>query len=233
MAAIILAAALETAAPPSPVPNAGREAYLERCATCHGSDLRGGPNAPSLRGVGAADVDFWLGTGRMPAAVPWLEVDHRELQMPESTIAALVAYVTSVSPGGVPIPLIASDGDAAHGEALFRENCMHCHGVDAGGAAIGYGEWAPALHRATVTQVAEAIRVGPAEMPRFGERQLDQRDLDDIAAFLSVARARPDFTGLPLSSSGPVPEGLLGWLAAGLLAFAAYAFSPPGKEPKP
>jgi ubiquinol-cytochrome c reductase cytochrome c subunit len=228
MAAMLLAATIF-----SPQANAGREPYLQRCAACHGADLRGGPNAPSLRGVGAADVDFWVGTGRMPAAVPWLEVEHRGPQMPASTIAAIVAYVTAVAPGGAPIPLVASDGDAVRGEALFRENCMHCHGVDAAGAAIGYRQWAPDLHRATVTQVAEAIRVGPEEMPRFGEHQLDQSDLDDIATYLSQGRARPEFTGLPLSSSGPVPEGLLGWLAAGILALVAFAFSPPSKESKP
>ncbi len=228
IATVVLAAAIL-----SPEANAGREVYLQRCGTCHGADLRGGPNAPSLRGVGAADVDFWVGTGRMPAAVPWLEVEHRGPQMPASTIAAIVAYVTAVAPGGPPIPLVASDGYAAHGEELFRVNCMHCHGVDAEGAAIGDRQWAPDLHRATVTELAEAIRVGPEEMPRFGERQLDQNDLDDIATFLSQGRAQPPFSGLPLSSSGPVPEGLLGWLAAGVLALAAYAFSPPSKEPKP
>jgi len=214
----------------SPELNAGRLAYTERCATCHGADLRGGPNAPSLRGVGAAAVDFWVGTGRMPAAVPWLEVGHRGAQMPERTIAAIVAYVTATAPGGPQIPLVASDGDAAHGRELFRENCMHCHGVNAGGAAVGGRTWAPDLDRATVVHVAEAIRIGPGEMPRFGEHQLDQHDLDDVVTYLSQRRAESPGSALPLSTSGPVPEGLLGWLSAGALALLAYAFSAPVKE---
>lgn len=226
MPAVFLAAAMLSAEL-----NAGRLAYTERCATCHGADLRGGPNAPSLRGVGAAAVDFWLGTGRMPAAVPWLEVGHRGAQMPDATIAAIVAYVTATAPGGPAIPLVASDGDAAHGRELFRENCMHCHGVNAEGAAVGDRQWAPELDRATVVQVAEAIRTGPEEMPRFGDHQLDQRDLDDLVTYLSVRRSEPSIVVLPLASSGPVPEGLLGWLSAGALALLAFAFSTPSKEP--
>lgn len=227
IAALLIAAA--TFGPPN---DSGREAYVQHCATCHGTDLRGGPNAPSLRGVGAADVDFWVGTGRMPAAVPWLEVGHRGPQLPERTIAAIVSYVTETAPGGPPIPLVASDGDAAHGERLFRQNCMHCHGAGAQGAAIGYKQWAPDLNRASVTQIAEAIRIGPDEMPRFSEHQITQSDLDDIVTYFSQQRAKPAFDGLPLASSGPVPEGLLGWIAAGLLALAAFAYSPP-KEKRP
>ena len=208
----------------------GHAAYEQQCATCHGNDLRGGPNGPSIRGAGAADVDFWVGTGRMPAAVPWIQVGHRGPQMPEATIAAIVAYVVSVQPGGPPIPAVTTNGDAERGQTLFRENCMHCHGAAAGGAAIGQGQWAPTLNLATATQVGEAIRVGPGQMPRFGEQQLARADVDDIATYLARQRADAAVHGLPGRSSGPVPEGLLGWLAAGLLAFLAYAFTAAEKE---
>jgi ubiquinol-cytochrome c reductase cytochrome c subunit len=203
----------------------GRAAYQQLCASCHGADLRGGPSAPSIRGIGAATVDFWVGTGRMPAAVPWVEVGHRGLQMSQATENAIVAYVTSVQPGGTPIPIVTTDGDPQRGMQLFRENCMHCHGADAQGAAIGDRQWAPSLERASVTQVAEAIRIGPSEMPVFGEAQLTPRDVDDIATYLSHMHATGGAHGLPVRSSGPVPEGLLGWIAAGLLALLAYAFS--------
>ena len=64
-------------APEPPVTSAvqGRAPYLQYCATCHGTDLRGGLNAPSLRGVAAADVDFMLSTGRMPAPEPQNDLD--------------------------------------------------------------------------------------------------------------------------------------------------------------
>jgi ubiquinol-cytochrome c reductase cytochrome c subunit len=204
----------------------GHATYLQQCSTCHGVDLRGGPNAPNIRGVGAADVDFWVGTGRMPAAVPWIEVGHRGAQLPQATINALVAYDVSVQPGGPPIPTVVTNGNAMHGQTLYRENCMHCHGATVAGGAIGDQQWAPTLDRATVTQVAEAIRIGPGEMPTFGEAQLTPADVDDIATYASLGRAAEGEHGLPESTSGPVPEGLLGWLAAGGLAVLAYAFSP-------
>jgi ubiquinol-cytochrome c reductase cytochrome c subunit len=227
---------LAAAAPLPPVPqglpspgaemSAGRAAYEQNCATCHGADLRGGPNAPSLRGVGAADVDLMLETGRMPAAVPWIEVGHQGAHLSQPTIDAIVRFVTSAAPGGPAIPLVVA-GDAGRGQTLFQENCMHCHGSQGEGAAIGFLEWAPNLDRSTLTEIAEAIRVGPAEMPRFGKRQLSDTDVDDIAGYLSQRNAQSAPT-LPLTSSGPVPEGLLGWLGAGLMAFLAYAFSARG-----
>jgi ubiquinol-cytochrome c reductase cytochrome c subunit len=137
-----------------------------------------------------------------------------------------VGYVTSVQPGGPPIPSVVA-GNADRGRKLFAENCMHCHGSQGEGAAIGFLDWAPDLDRATVTEVAEAIRVGPGEMPRFGERQLSDTDVNDIAGFLSQHNAQPDVE-VPLTTSGPVPEGLLGWLGAGLMAFLVYAFSARG-----
>ena len=41
-------------------------AYLRDCATCHGADARGTAFGPTLQGVGAAAVDYWVSTGRMP-----------------------------------------------------------------------------------------------------------------------------------------------------------------------
>ncbi len=223
MVALLLSAFLADAAL-TPVAEAGRLAYHERCASCHGEDLRGGVNAPSLRGVGAADLDFWMVTGRMPAAVPWVQVGHRGPQISPREIAAIEAYVTAIAPGGPPIPEIATGGDLAHGRALFTQNCQHCHGVEANGASIGANDWAPTLHLASITQVAEAVRVGPGNMPKFGPRQLDDPALGDLATYVASLTTN-DITTLPLRSSGPVPEGLYGWLTVGALALMAYAFS--------
>ncbi len=52
----------------------GQELFLANCSSCHGTDGGGGEitaegvqSGPSLYGVGAAAVDFQVGTGRMPA----------------------------------------------------------------------------------------------------------------------------------------------------------------------
>ncbi|MDP5051890.1 MAG: cytochrome c, partial [Candidatus Planktophila sp.] len=46
----------------------GRQIFLKGCSSCHGINSEGGAIAPSLVGVGAASVDFQVGTGRMPMA---------------------------------------------------------------------------------------------------------------------------------------------------------------------
>lgn len=49
---------------------AGKRLFLEGCSSCHGTAAQGTDNGPSLIGVGAAAVDFQVGTGRMPLAAP-------------------------------------------------------------------------------------------------------------------------------------------------------------------
>ena len=46
----------------------GKQIFLKGCSSCHGLNAEGGAIAPSLIGVGAAAVDFQVGTGRMPMA---------------------------------------------------------------------------------------------------------------------------------------------------------------------
>ena len=46
----------------------GKKLYEVGCASCHGTGGQGSSDGPSLVGVGAAAVDFQVGTGRMPAA---------------------------------------------------------------------------------------------------------------------------------------------------------------------
>ena len=225
MLAAILVAAAFASLPPDAPRGAGLGVYTSYCASCHGADLRGGPKGPSLRGAGAAGADFWVSTGRMPAAVPWLQVAHRGQQpylTPEQQ-DLVVRYVASAAPGP-PIPRVIANGDPERGRALFQQNCMHCHGVDMRGGSIGRVDWAPSLDRATVTQVAEAIRIGPGQMPRFSAHQIDAAQLDDVATYLTSMRGSTHFVGFPIRAGGAVPEGLYGWLAAAALAFFAFAF---------
>src|SRR5947209_12773246 len=42
----------------------GKKLFQANCATCHGIGAQGSSVAPSLIGVGAAAVDFQVGTGR-------------------------------------------------------------------------------------------------------------------------------------------------------------------------
>jgi ubiquinol-cytochrome c reductase cytochrome c subunit len=195
----------------------GRTEYAVACASCHGADLRGGPNAPNLRGAGAADVDWWVETGRMPAAVPWVDTPRRPPQLDPDQIDAVVGYVTRVAPGGPAIPQVTTGGDLQHGRALFVENCEHCHGAFGTGATVGGREAAPSLEYPTVTQVGEAVRVGVGTMPKFGEGQISQRDLIDLVTYVDWLRGRRQTPGgFDLGASGPVGEGAVAWIVAAL-----------------
>jgi len=207
----ILLAAVLGATPP------GARIYAQNCASCHGAQQQGSADGPSLHHVGLADVDFYLSTGRMPAAAPWVEIAHRDeragQQLPLEQIRALETYLAPVVAGGPALPEVIAGPNAGHGRLLYQINCQQCHAVGGNGGSIGRADWAPALHQATINEVAEAVRAGPGEMPRFGEHQLTQSDLDDLAGYvLSMQTAQPG-SMIPSPSTGPVPEGALGYVA--------------------
>src|SRR5699024_596977 len=66
---------------------AGEALFLANCATCHGRDAAGLTDAdgstlgPSLIGVGAAAVDFQVGTGRMPMQHSGAQAARKSPQM--------------------------------------------------------------------------------------------------------------------------------------------------------
>jgi ubiquinol-cytochrome c reductase cytochrome c subunit len=217
---VLLAAVLGASSP-------GARIYAEDCASCHGARQQGSADGPSLHHVGLADVDFYLSTGRMPAAVPWVEVAHRDeragQQLPLAQIRALEAYLAPVVAGGPPLPEVIAGSHADHGRLLYKINCQQCHAVGGNGGSIGRSDWAPALHQATIDEVADAVRAGPGEMPRFGEQQITQSDLDDLAGYvLSMDAAQPGNGGVPSPSTGPVPEGALGYVA--IIVLVVFVF---------
>lgn len=230
---LLLAAAL--AAPPANDP-AGAALYETKCASCHGAYQWGTPDGPSLHRVGLADVDFYLSTGRMPAANAWVEITHRDERAGQglslAQIRALEAYLAPVVAGGPDIPLVIAGHDAERGRQLYELNCQQCHAVGGNGGAIGASDWAPGLQQATINEVADAVRTGPGEMPRFGEQQLPQRDLDDLAGYVMTLQtpSRPA-SALPLRSSGPVPEGALGYAAIVVLVSFVFGFWRIGGKP--
>jgi ubiquinol-cytochrome c reductase cytochrome c subunit len=192
----------------------GRELYLTGCSSCHGADGRGASQAPTLIGVGAASADFYLTTGRMPAAqgTPY-EPPRKEPAYPPDQIEALVAYVASLGSGPAVPDVNVADADLAQGGVLYRANCAACHQSAGAGGALSYGRSAPRLKEATPTQVAEAMRIGPGEMPVFNTRTLDDKDADDIAAYVKYLHDPDDRGGAALGGNGPVPEGAVALIA--------------------
>jgi ubiquinol-cytochrome c reductase cytochrome c subunit len=195
----------------------GQGTYLASCASCHGSDVRGiGDRGPSLRGVGAAAIDFYLATGRMPLAQPGIEPPRTEPALDARARADVREYLTALDAGGPSIPAVQpARGDVALGRSLFADSCSGCHQIAAQGG-VDPQVTAPALQDATPVQIGEAIRVGPYLMPRFGPRSLDKHDVDSIARYVTTYGRHPlDRGGWGIGNVGPIPEGLVAWLLGG------------------
>jgi ubiquinol-cytochrome c reductase cytochrome c subunit len=198
----------------------GRDLYADGCATCHGEDLRGSAGrGPSLVGAGAAAAEFYLSTGRMPIANPTDEPVRAKPAYARAEIAALVAYVGGFGDPKLPNADPAA-GSIARGKEAFTERCAGCHQIVAKGGIVT-GAFVPALQDATPRQLAEAVRVGPYLMPRFSDKQVGQAELDDLAAYVRQTRVPDDRGGWGIGNLGPVPEGLVAWLLAGVVLLGA------------
>ncbi len=200
--------------------------YNASCAACHGSKGTGTANGPDLTASGAAAIDFMVRTGRMPLSAPGAPVIAGRPAFNEAEIQALVDYAASLG-DGPPIPNVQVTGatDLAAGRAAYVATCAACHGAGATGDAVGGGAIAPSLLDTAPTQVAEAIRVGPGEMPAFGTSQISDEQLNEIAGYLLFLRsdaAAPG--GQTVGGVGPVAEGYVAWIAyaVGLLLVARW-----------
>ena len=193
----------------------GRQIFLKGCSSCHGLNSEGGAIAPSLVGVGAASVDFQVGTGRMPMADLSQQAMRKDpLYTPEET-AALAAYVASLAPGPE-IPTEAQlnyerDGSAAEGGELFRTNCAMCHNFAGQGGALTQGKYAPTLMGVEPKHIYEAMITGPQAMPVFSDKTITPKEKMDIIKWIKAAEAEPNLGGASLGRVGPVTEGLLVW----------------------
>jgi ubiquinol-cytochrome c reductase cytochrome c subunit len=189
----------------------GRDLYEAKCATCHGPNGSGTEFGPTLRGVGAASADFQLRTGRMPLADPTAEANRKPQVLEDDEIEALVAYVASLG-GGPEIPEVNTTGaDLSDGAELFAANCAPCHGASGNGGAVGDDAFAPSLYVSKPLDVAEAVIVGPGEMPVFA---FGEEDRNAIVAYVRHLQEEDAPGGLDIGGIGPVPEGYVAWVVA-------------------
>ena len=192
----------------------GLELFQASCAACHGPGGVGTPSAPALIDAGAALTDFMLRTGRMPAPNPYEQVRRTQPVFGDADIEAIVGYVASLG-NGPPIPnvQVTAATDTAAGRAAYIATCAACHGAGASGDAVGGGSVAPRLLDTAPTQVGEAIRTGPRNMPAFDANQVSDEQLSEIAAYLQFLKTRDAAPGgAPLGGVGPVAEGYVGWI---------------------
>jgi ubiquinol-cytochrome c reductase cytochrome c subunit len=194
----------------------GAKLFAANCASCHGLGAVGTDEGPSLFGVGAASVDFQVGTGRMPMAVTGPQAEQKPVQFTDKQVKAMAMYVASLAPGPA-IPddrYLTGEGDVANGAQLFRINCAMCHNVAGAGGALTEGKFAPELNNVEPVHIYEAMLVGPQNMPAFNDIYLTPEDKADVIAYLVYLDENPSPGGVDLGSLGPVSEGLFVWIFA-------------------
>ncbi len=200
----------------------GKQIFLKGCSSCHGLNAEGASVAPSLIGVGAASVDFQVGTGRMPMADMSTQAMRKPRVYDEEETAALAAYVASLAPGPA-IPGESElnyerDGNSAEGGELFRNNCAMCHNFAGQGGALSQGKYAPTLMGVEPKHIYEAMVTGPQSMPVFSDKTITAEEKLSIIKWIKSAEAEPNLGGATMGRIGPVTEGLLAWvLGLGLL----------------
>jgi ubiquinol-cytochrome c reductase cytochrome c subunit len=194
----------------------GEKLFLANCSSCHGIGAVGTTDAPSLVGVGAAAVDFQVGTGRMPMAASGPQAEAKPVQFTDEQIEAMALYVATLGAGpGIPSEaLLTSGDDVASGAELFRINCAMCHNVAGAGGALTEGKFAPDLKDVDPAPVSEAMVTGPQNMPVFSDLNITAEDKADIIAYLEYLNDNPSPGGLDLGGLGPVSEGLFVWIFA-------------------
>ena len=114
----------------APAARTGASLFQARCAECHGIDAKGvhGPDLTSLFASGATDdrvfqtIRRGIAGTEMPASTA-----------PDEEIRAIVAYLRTLR-AAPPEPI---QGDARHGETIFRASCAACHQVAGRGGHLG------------------------------------------------------------------------------------------------
>ena len=170
---------------------AGKSAFGDNCATCHGSGAQGFKGYPNL------NDDVWLWGGKLEDIKQTITVgvrsthpDTRISQMPAygrdallepKQIDDLVEYVASLSGGE------ANAAAAARAAPLFKEQCAACHGEDGeglrqfGAPNLTDKEW---LYGGTKADIkAQIVNGRGGVMPTWGQR-LDPMTIDALAVYV-------------------------------------------------
>jgi len=153
----------------------------------------------------------------MPLADTSQQAIRKPVRFTHKQILQIVAYVSSLAPpalSGPAIPVVhVQYANLSNGNSLFVLNCASCHTITGAGDALADGFYAPSLHKATSTQVAEAVRTGPGNMPRFSTGALSDKQVTDIVSYVKGPIQHPNNAGgLALGGIGPVAEGFIALL---------------------
>jgi ubiquinol-cytochrome c reductase cytochrome c subunit len=226
----------------------GRELFLVSCSFCHGQNGEGilsqdgDQFGPPLTDVGAAAVDFQVGTGRMPLQQPGAQAPRKKPVFDDDETAALAAYVASLGTGpAIPestdydldsyLESQGLEGDElaeareesiVRGGQIFLSNCTACHNFEGSGGAMPRGGQAPKIRGVDSKYIYEAMLTGPQSMDTFSNGNLPPDAKRDVIAYLNELDEQPSYGGWGSGGLGPVVEGMWAWLIGiGLLVGAA------------
>src|SRR5262245_1316425 len=187
----------------------GRQLFLVGCSFCHGTNgqgvktVDGNQLGPPLAGVGAAAVDFQVGTGRMPAVQPGPQIPQKEKSYTQDEIEAMAAFVATLGPGpAIPDPSEYHSHNMtdqereeaiARGGEIFRTNCSACHNFEGSGGAMPQGGYAPKIRGVEPRFIFEAMLTGPQAMDNFSNGNLSVEEKRDIIAYLQSLEDNPDY----------------------------------------
>ncbi|MFE6647316.1 c-type cytochrome [Nocardioides sp. NPDC057772] len=222
----------------------GKELFMINCSTCHGSNGEGITTqngklyGPSLIGVGAASVDFQVGTGRMPMAQPGAQVEVKDPSFNQDEIDAMAAYVASLGPGPA-IPdkeqydpeTYASEKEKEEavtlGGQIFLTNCTACHNFTGAGGAMPRGGEAPSILNTDPKHIYEAMLTGPQSMDTFSDGNISPEEKKAVISYVESMKEQPDYGGFNNGRLGPVTEGIVAWVVGlgVLVAFAVWIAS--------
>ena len=192
----------------------GQKLFQANCSTCHGMQAQGSDTGPSLIGVGAAAVDFQVGTGRMPMQMQGPQAPVKPEQFSQEQTDQLAAYVASLGAGPT-VPeeeyLDIAEGDSANGAKVFLANCAMCHNAAGQGGALTRGKYAPSLMGVSEKHIYEAMQTGPQNMPVFNDANITPEEKQDVITYLKTLDNNTTVGGFSLGSLGPVSEGLFIW----------------------
>jgi cytochrome c oxidase cbb3-type subunit III len=170
---------------------AGRTAFAENCAPCHGRGAQGSVGYPNLRD------DEWLWGGKPEDILQTIRFgirsghkQTRASQMPrygldnlldDKQIFDVAEFVLSISGGTM------AKEPAARGALIFKEQCAACHGddgkgkVDQGAPNLTDQIW---LYGSNIDAIVTSIRTGRgAAMPAW-EGRLDPVTIKSLAVYV-------------------------------------------------
>lgn len=159
----------------------GQRLFLNSCSQCHGSDAGGAKGFPNL-----TDHD-WL-YGGAPENIKTTITNGRGGVMPPfgaaldaNQVKDVANYVRGLS--GLP----ADDLKAARGAAVFKANCIACHGSDAkGNIALGAPNltdktW---LYGSTEATIIETVTKGRTAMMPAQDKVLSPEKIQLLTAYV-------------------------------------------------